>query len=182
VINGKDVIVCSRTLSSIFRINNIYEKPVIRWIIGSDQQWGKTNYDSLLLFESGRQTSKFSLDSVRYVYNKGLEHGQISISLIDYNNPSKNQGTKSSSENTQFRKYIIDEYQNKYWSVQQLEFSPHSKNCSALVYGNHVILGLEDEQEIIEYNEKGEILLRMRFPSKNSSYNVNKDTMDRYWF
>lgn len=180
IINGKDVIVCSRTLSSVFRINNIYAKPVIRWIIGDELQWKDSKYESMLLYEIGDLTSKYSLDSVKYVASKGLDRGQLVLSLIDYNNPTiKN---KTPIHNTQFRKYLLDEYQNQYWSMQLLDIPPHSKNCSALVYGNHVIFGLGDEQEIIEYNEKGEILLRMRFPNKNSSYNINKDTMDRYWF
>lgn len=182
IIKGKDVIVCSRTQSCVIRINNIYTKPVIRWIIGNEEEWKESKYDSLLLYETGNKSTKHSLDSVKYIYSKGLDKGQFYLSLIDYNNQPTQLDGKVSRANAQFRKYIIDEYQNRYWSVQQLEFAPHSQNCTAFVYGNHIILGLGDEQEIVEYNEKGEILLRMRFPNKNSSYNINKDTMDRYWF
>lgn len=182
IIKGKDVIVCSKSQSSVFRINNIYTKPVIRWILGNEQQWKETKYESLLLSESGLASNEYSIDSVKYINGKGLDKGQFFLSLIDYNNPTNKSADNRSSEKSLFYKLLIDEYKNRYWNVMQLEFSPHFKNCTAFMYGNHIILGLGDEQEIIEYNEKGETLLRMRFPNKNSSYNINKDTMDRYWF
>lgn len=180
VVEGKDIILCSKTYSSILRINNIYSSPVIRWILGEEQQW-KRSFESLLLYEFGSKTKKISFDSVTQIHSKELKDGQLYLSLIDYNS-NKTSKKLSLGKSSYYRKYFVDENQNRYRLLQQFEISPHTDHCSAVMYGKHIIISFEDEKEIVEYNEKGEIVLRMRFPNTISSYHIYKYSMDRYWF
>lgn len=172
-VEGKDLIVLSEKLNSIIRVNNIYSQPVIRWIIAKNNQWKDTSFESLALSNSGK-TDLGRITSLAYSTSKKLKEGQLYLSLI---NSNKNQET-----NIIFGKYLIDENQNRFRLQKSLTLPSNHSNCSAIGYGTHAIIALWDERSITEYNDKGEIMLRMVLPSTNFSYRIFKYTMDRYWF
>lgn len=176
--NGKDLLVCSKELSTIIRVNNIYFYPVIRWMIGEEELWKDTEYESLLLFETQGKTVEAGIDSLTYMKNKQLKEDQCYLAFINYNIANKH--TPASESNV--IKYLVDENQNRYRIVLNIPFPYHSDRCSAMVYGNHVILSLGQEKQFIEYDDKGEMMLRFTIPNINSSYRVIKYIMDRYWF
>ncbi|MDD5934783.1 MAG: aryl-sulfate sulfotransferase N-terminal domain-containing protein [Clostridiales bacterium] len=175
-VQGKDIIVLSQELDAIFRINNVYSQPVIRWIIGNEEQWNGTNYESLLLAKSGNMDTIDSIDSLNYTTSKKLKDQQFYLSFLNFN------GKIESSPKVTFGRYLIDENQNRYRIQQSLDIVSERSKCSAIGYGTHTIIALWDNQFIIEYNTKGEIMLKMTLPNTNSSYRIYKYTMDRYWF
>lgn len=171
-VEGKDLIVFSKELNSIIRVNNIYSQPVIRWIIAKENQWKDTSLESLVLSISGKNIIG-TIGSVAYSTSKKLKEGQIYLSLIS---------SQSQETSIIFGKYIVDENQNRFRLQQSLTLPSNYNNCSAIGYGTHAIIALWSESSITEYNNKGEIMLRMILPSTNFSYRIYKYTMDRYWF
>lgn len=178
VIEGKDILVCSKELSTVFRINNVYTGPVIRWIISEDKKWLDTSYESLLLTETGEKTSKNSIDSMYYGTNRKLTEDQIFLSLLNYETKDKTNADKYSV----FYKYLVEESQNRYRLIQKVIFPYHKGQCSSMLYGNHIILSFGQEKQFVEYDEKGNIIATYQIPDGKAFYRVYKYTMDRYWF
>lgn len=175
VMDGKDMIVLSTKLNSVIRINNIYVEPVIRWIIGPESIWKDTNYESLLLYESGKKTILQEIDSMTAHTSKKLKEGQIYLSII-------NRESAKEQLSSYFYQYVVDENLNRYRVVKTLNFTEATKESSAMIYGTHVIIGMVKDNVLLEYNDKGEIMLRIHLPNNNFSSQIFKYTMDRYWF
>jgi hypothetical protein len=178
LINGKDILVCSRELSTVFRINNLYTGPVIRWLVSEDKKWYGKQYQSYLLSELGEATAKTSIDSMYYGTNRRLSEGQFYLSFINYDTTDAGNNTKYSA----FYKYFIEDSQNRYRLIQKIAFPYHKGNCSSMLYGNHIILSLDAEKQFIEYDEKGNTIATYQIGNGKAFYKVFKNTMDRYWF
>lgn len=178
LINGKDILVCSRELSTVFRINNLYTGPVIRWLVSEDKKWSGRQYQSLLLTESGETTSKTSIDSMYYGTNRRLSEGQFYLSFINYDTTDAMNNTKYSA----FYKYLIEDSQNRYRLIQKVTFPYHMGHCSSMLYGNHIIISFDTEKQFIEYDEKGSTIATYQIGNGRAFYKVYKCTMDRYWF
>lgn len=171
-IDGKDLIISAKNLNSIIKINNIYTEPVIRWIIAKEAIWKDTDYESLLLFETGKPTAFDKIDSMSYFTSRKLKEGQFYISLVNH----------SENEPTSYYRYFVDENQNSFRQVQELNIGLEYEEGNAFGYGTHIIVGNMKEKVLTEYNEKGEVQLRIKLPNMNSSDKIYKFTMDRYWF
>lgn len=178
ILDGKDILVCSRELSMIIRINNLYTGPVVRWIISEDKKWNSSEYESFLLSESGEKTSKNSIDSMYAGTNRKLGAGQIYLSFINYENMDVTNNTKYSV----LYKYLVEESQNRYRLMQKVIFPYHKGQCSSMLYGNHIILSFDAEKQFFEYDDKGNIVATYQIGNEKSFYKVYKYTMDRYWF
>ncbi|ABX43639.1 aryl-sulfate sulfotransferase [Lachnoclostridium phytofermentans] len=178
LINGKDILVCSKELSTVFRINNLYTGPVIRWLMSGDKNWNNKEYQSMLLTELGETTTKTSIDSMDYETNRRLSEGQFYLSCINYDTTDVANDTKYSV----FYKYLIEDSQNRYRLIQKIDFPYHSGHCSSILYGNHIILSFDAEKQFIEYDEKGNAIATYQTGNKKAFYKVYKYTMDRYWF
>ncbi len=178
ILDGKDVLVCSRELSTVFRINNLYTGPVIRWLISEDRNWNNREYESLLLTETGEKTAKNSIDSMDYGTNRKLNEGQVFLSFLNY----KIEDTTSDTKYSVFYKYLVEESQNRYRLIQKVTFPYHRGNCSSMLYGNHIILSFDAEKQFMEYDEKGNVIAAYQIGNEKTFYKVFKYTMDRYWF
>lgn len=195
VIEGNDIIVSSKELSSIIRINNVYSYPVIRWIMADESIWQGTNYEQLLLFKVGNFTSHAGQETIFYSEGRRLKEGQFYLSLLNFNyGESKLRpdldwsilegvGTKDQpATNSYYYRYLVDENQNRYELIQSLEIPYNTSSCMALPYGSNVVISIGADKEFREYNSKGEIMSKYFISDTNSSYQVFKYTMDRFWF
>lgn len=178
IIDGKDILVCSRELSTIYRINNFYSEPVIRWIVSDEKKWNNSEYESLLLLESGTKNTKNSIDSMYYGTNRKLNEGQIYLSFINYESSDTTNETKQSA----FYKYLVEESQSRYRLIQKVTFPYHKGKCSSMLYGNHFILSFDAEKQFFEYDDKGNMIATYTIGNGKAFYKVYKYTMDRYWF
>ena len=84
LVDKTSLIISSRETSTIIKLDNIYSNPSIDYMIGSDDFWKESGYDSLLL----NKTSDFSMQAgqhyVTYVEDNSLPQGQYYLYL--YNN------------------------------------------------------------------------------------------------
>lgn len=191
VVDGKDIIVNSKEISSIIRINNIYTSPVVRWIIANENDWKGTKYEVMLLDKRGNFTTQIKQESIIFSQSRRLEEGQFYLSLF---NTAKDMGgqkrnsilnenqANSTEENSFYYQYLVDEGQNRYDLIKKIELPYSSSSCTAMPYGNKVVISLGFNKEFREYNAKGEIMSKYLINDTNSSYQIFKYTMDRYWF
>ena len=84
LVDKTSLIISSRKTSTIIKLDNIYSNPTIDYMIGSDNFWQESGYDSLLL----NKTNDFSMQAgqhcVTYVDDNSLPQGQYYLYL--YNN------------------------------------------------------------------------------------------------
>ena len=82
LVDKTSLIISSRETSTIIKLDNIYSNPTIDYMIGSDNFWQESGYDSLLL----NKTSDFSMQAgqhcVTYVEDNSLPQGQYYLQLL----------------------------------------------------------------------------------------------------
>ena len=82
LVDKTSLIISSRETSTIIKLDNIYSNPTIDYMIGSDNFWQDSGYDSLLL----TKTSDFSMQAgqhcVTYVDDNSLPQGQYYLQLL----------------------------------------------------------------------------------------------------
>lgn len=85
LVGNNSLIISSRETSTIIKLNTIYTNPSIDYMIGSDQFWNSTGYESQLL----TKTSAFSMQAgqhyVTYEENNSLPKGQYYLYMFNNN-------------------------------------------------------------------------------------------------
>lgn len=191
VVDGKDIIVNSKENSSIIRINNIYTSPVIRWIIADESFWNGSNYEAMLLYKKGNFETQAEQQSIIYSNSRRLSSGQFYLSILHTGKGISslegildvNEGeVNNTEESSYYYQYLVDETQNRYELLKTIELPYILDSCTAMPYGNNVVISIGANKEFREYNAKGEIMSKYFINDTNSSYQIFKYTMDRYWF
>ena len=191
VVDGKDIIVNSKENSSIIRINNIYTSPVIRWIIADESFWNGSNYEAMLLYKKGNFETQAEQQSIIYSNSRRLSSGQFYLSILHTGKGISslegildvNEGeVNNTEESSYYYQYLVDETQNRYELLKKIELPYILDSCTAMPYGNNVVISIGANKEFREYNAKGEIMSKYFINDTNSSYQIFKYTMDRYWF
>ena len=85
LVGNNSLIISSRETSTIIKLNTIYTNPSIDYMIGSEQFWDSTGYESQLL----TKTSDFSMQAgqhyVTYEENNSLPKGQYYLYMFNNN-------------------------------------------------------------------------------------------------
>lgn len=195
VINGKHLILSSRELSSIIRINNYYTTPKIAYIISAPEIYAGTKYSSLVLNKIGNFPSNAGQHSVNYVTDGSLKTGQYYLTFYNNNYAQrlsypnfkwsfiKGVGTQNKdAKNSYYYKYLVDESKGTYKLVEKINL-PYSSIVSNVQEfdGNRVICsGVPGV--FAEYDSKGKLISRYKMKVKQLTYRVMKETMEGYWF
>lgn len=195
VINGKHLILSSRELSSIIRINNYYTVPKIAYIIADPAIYAGTKYSSLVLDKIGNFASNAGQHSVNYVTDGLLKTGQYYLTFFNNNYAQRlsypnfnwsfinGAGTQDKdAKNSYYYKYLVDETKGTYKLVEKINV-PYSKIVSNVqeYEGNRVICsGVPGI--FAEYDSKGKLISRYKMNVKQLTYRVMKQTMEGYWF
>ncbi|HEX3078738.1 MAG TPA: aryl-sulfate sulfotransferase [Lachnospiraceae bacterium] len=195
VVNGKHLILSSRELSTIVRINNYYTVPKITYMISDKSMWKGTNYSNLLLKKSGSFISQAGQHSVTYTQDTSLKQGQYYLTMFNNNYGDRASypnfkfsaypgvGTKSKdAKNSYYYKYLVDETKGTYKLVDKFKV-PYSNIVSNVqdYEGNHIVCsGVAGVYG--EYSENGKLLAKYTMKVKNFTYRVMKQSMNGYWF
>ena len=195
VINGKHLILSSRELSSIIRINNYYTVPKIAYIISDPAIYAGTKYSSLVLNKIGNFPSNAGQHSVNYVTDGSLKTGQYYLAFFNNNYAQRlsypnfnwsfinGAGTQDKdAKNSYYYKYLVDENKGTYKLVEKINV-PYSNIVSNVqeYEGNRVICsGVPGV--FAEYDSKGKLISRYKMKVKHLTYRVMKETMEGYWF
>lgn len=85
LVGNNSLVISSRETSTIIKLNTIYTNPSIDYMIGSDQFWNSTGYESKLL----AKTSDFSMQAgqhyVTYEEDNSLPKGQYYLYMFNNN-------------------------------------------------------------------------------------------------
>lgn len=196
IINGEHLIVSSRELSSIIRINNYRTTPRIGMILADPSLWKGTKYSNLVLHKWGSFVSQVGQHAVRYEIDPTLKAGEYGLTMFNNNYArsyaypklryafAKGAGTDSKDAKcSYFYRYIVDENKGEYRLEKKIAV-PYSKVVSYAQIMNNRIMTFSGCQGIIaEYDRKGNLVKRLSIPVKSGyTYRVIKKTMEGAWF
>ena len=197
IIDTDNVLVGSRELNSIIKVDRVRENPKITYIISDPTFWAETPYKDLLLGQKGNFTNHAGQYSVTYLKDKSLGKGKYYIHIYNnnYGNSTSypnfdytainNVGTNDkAADSSYYYRYLVDETARTYELVDSFPV-PYSKQLGSTqeVDGNRVIcsgsIGVFGE-----YDSAGNLIAeyKVAVPEGESLYRVFKYRMDGYWF
>ena len=158
--SNNDVILSSKSTSSIIKITNINKNPTIKYILGNKELYNDT-------------------DLSKYIYNqKGdfiLHNNQMDVK----NNLTLMTNTES-KDKTMFYEYKINEDKHEYELTKYIDLD-YSTISSSQIINNNVIISLKDKQCFYEYDNYNKLIRKFNtdYEDINSVY---KYTFSDYWF
>ena len=195
--DSDNIIVGSKELNSVIKVDNIRENPTIEYIIADPVFWKGTPYANYLLTQEGNFTNHAGQYNITYLKDDSLDDGQYYIHLYNNNYGASevypdfdftqitNVGTVGQdAEQSFYYRYKIDEdaktyelvdsfavpYSNVLGSTQEVDSNRVVCSGTAGVFG--------------EYDKAGNLIAEygVDVPDGDQLYRVFKYKMDGYWF
>lgn len=195
LVDSNDIIVSSRELSSIIRVNDIYGTPNVAYIIAEPSVWEGTGYEDLLLTQVGEFSNTGGQHTVTYLADESLDDGQyylymfnnnygVSESFPDYDwTTIDGIGTPGNPpEGSYYYKYLIDTNKGTYELVDSI-LVPYSRIvASAQHYGDHIVICSGVNGTFGEYTTDGTLLAEYTMDVDEFTYRAMKYSMNEFWF
>ena len=203
-INDTDVLLSSRELSSVIRMNDIYEKPVIGYIIADAAIWEDTAYEDLVLTKVGDFLSQTGQHDLNIVSDDSLEAGQYYVTLFNNNfahSPtwpeydwSKMDGVNlKQNEVTEgipgsfFYKYLVDDNAGVYTLVSSIELPYAGFVSNSCEYRGNVVYGCgvaATSGVFGETDADGNQLVQFKYDPESmiGAYRAMKFSYQGFWF
>lgn len=194
---GEDsIIISSRETSTIIKIDDIYDEPVVDYMIGSGQFWEESGYDSLLL----EQVEDFSLQAgqhcVEYETSDELEDGQYYLYFYnnnnavcdtrgyDYSSDDSYSGTYSGTEGGEsyYYKYLIDENERTFELVERIPVVYSGYVSSVQQTGNNLLIDSGSAFTAVELDENNTPVQTLAGTGDTWWYRVFKYDYTGFWF
>jgi len=195
MIDGDDVIVSSRELSSIIRVNDVTTKPFVDYIIAEESIWTGTGHEDLLLKQIGDFPNTGGQHTVTYRKDSFLPNGQYYLSMFNnnygvsttwksfdwsiihgiglYNQPPKG---------SYYYNYQIDSV-NRTYELTDSFLVPYSRIvASTQHYGSHIVVCSGVNKTYGEYSSEGALLAEYQMDVDQFTYRVMKYSMEQFWF
>lgn len=196
LVGDNTIIISSRETSSIIKINNIYDKPEIDYIIGSKQFWQESNYDNLVLDQIGDFSINAGQHCVVYQEDDNLPAGQYYLyfynnnnticSTRDYDYSSDNSyyntGVGSDGENSYYDKYLIDENNRTFSLVERISVTYSGYVSSVQELGDNILIDSGGAFEASEYDNNNQLIQTVKGTGATWWYRVFKYDYNDYWF
>ena len=158
--SNNNIILSSKSTSSIIKITNIYKKPTIKYILGNKDIYNDTNLS-------------------KYIYNKKgdfiLHNNQMTVK----NNITLMTNTES-KDKTMYYEYKVNEDKHEYELTKYIDLD-YSTISSSQVINKNIIISLKDKQCFYEYDNSNK-LIRKYNTDYEDIYSVYKYTFNDYWF
>ena len=194
VIDGKDIIVSSRELSTIIRINNIYNNPQLKYLIADKSVYEDTEYEKYLYNKIGDFTSNAGQHTITYSKDDNLEDGKYYIYM--FNNNYKGASTRpdfdwsnyvgcgsfEEGDKSMYYKYLVDENEGTYELVDSFDVDYSSIVSSVEILQNNYIVSSGKSHSYAEYDSEKKLIRKYKYNSKKYAYRVFKYTFDNFWF
>lgn len=192
IINGKDLVLSSRELSTIIYMEDVYTNPKVKYIITDDSTLEKTDYQNLNYQKIGDFVSQAGQHTITYE----KKEGENKYYLYMYNNnyqgartrPDfnwknyKGTGNYEKGENSYYYKYLIDEENKTYELVEKIVL-PYSSIVSSVEHvDQHFVTSSGMSHCFNEYDQEGQLIKEFQYTSKKYAYRIFKYTFNNIWF
>lgn len=202
-LNDTDVLLSSRELSTIIRVNDVYTNPTITTLIGDALIWENTAYTDLVYSKIGEFSSHAGQHNLTVVHDDTLKDGQYYLTLFNNNwgssstwpefdwsmlkgvnleQTSKTEGNIGSA----FYKYLVDDNNHTFALAEyfELPYASFVSNSSILPNGNISFGSGSVERQFGELTPDGEVIIQFAFDSDSmvGAYRAMKLTYKDFWF
>lgn len=191
-IGNGSVLLSSRETSTIIKVDNIYDGPVVSYMIGEKDFWKDTSYVSLLLNKKGDFTIQGGQHTITY---ESLADGQYYLYMFDNNigisetRPDydwSSIGLKVSSavdgKNSKYYKYLVDENEGTFELVDSFKVPYSGYVSSAQETGDNVLVDSGLKGTFTEYDADHKAIVTYKMDYEKFIYRVFKYKFDGFYF
>lgn len=191
LINGKDVILSSRELSSLIYISDVYNNPKLKYIISDSSMYKNTKYEKYLYSKDGNFVSQAGQHTITYINNDSNTYY-----LAMYNNnfgssrtrPNfdwsnyKDVGTYKQGNKSMYYLYEVSDDNKSYKLVKTIDL-PYSSIVSSIQnLTNNYVTSSGMNHSFGEYDSEGKLIMQFNYTSKKYAYRVFKYNFSKFWF
>lgn len=194
-IGNGSVLLSSRETSTIIKVDNIYDGPVVSYMIGEKDFWKDTSYVSLLLNKKGDFTIQGGQHTITYETDEILSDGQYYLYMFDNNigisetRPDydwSSIGLKVSSavdgKNSKYYKYLVDENEGTFELVDSFKVPYSGYVSSAQETGDNVLVDSGLKGTFTEYDVDHKAIVTYKMDYEKFIYRVFKYKFDGFYF
>lgn len=194
-IGNGSVLLSSRETSTIIKVDNIYDGPVVSYMIGEKDFWKDTSYVSLLLNKKGDFTIQGGQHTITYETDESLSDGQYYLYMFDNNigisetRPDydwSSIGLKVSSavdgKNSKYYKYLVDENEGTFELVDSFKVPYSGYVSSAQETGDNVLVDSGLKGTFTEYDVDHKAIVTYKMDYEKFIYRVFKFKFDGFYF
>ena len=194
-IGNGSVLLSSRETSTIIKVDNIYDGPVVSYMIGEKDFWKDTSYVSLLLNKKGDFTIQGGQHTITYETDESLADGQYYLYMFDNNigisetRPDYDLasiGLKVSSavdgKNSKYYKYLVDENEGTFELVDSFKVPYSGYVSSAQETGDNVLVDSGLKGTFTEYDADHKAIVTYKMDYEKFIYRVFKYKFDGFYF
>ncbi len=188
-INGDDIILSAREISTIIYISDYQTDPEVKYLLTDESMLEGTSYTDLLYTKESDFVSQAGQHTVTYVET---EDG---YDLIMFNNSTNyiltkpdftwdnysGLGTYSEGENSYYYRYRINEEEGTYELVQSIAVPYSSIVSSVQIYNDNIVVSSGKDNSYGEYDEDGNLISQFNYNAEKYAYRVFKYSFDS-WF
>lgn len=196
LIDDDSIIISSRETSTIIKIDNIYDEPSVDYMIGSEQFWEESGYDSLLLEQIGDfslhagqhcveyGTSDTLSDGQYYLYFYNNNNAVCSTRDYDYSEDASYSGTYSGTEGetSYYYKYLVDENARTFELVEQIPVTYSGYVSSVQELGSSLLIDSGSAFTAVELDESNTLIQTLVGTGDTWWYRVFKYDYSGFWF
>lgn len=161
--SNNSIIVSSKKLSSIIKIDNIYKKPNITYILGNKEIYNDTDLSKYIYNQTG--------DFLTHTNQSDVKFNNNNLSMITNTNDK---------DKTMYYEYKINDDKKEYELVKSINLD-YSNISSSQNVDNNIVLSLRDKETFYEYDNSSNLIRKYNTNYKDI-YRVYKFTFKNYWF
>ncbi len=190
------IIISSRETSTIIKIDDIYGDPTVDYMIGSEQFWTESGYDSLLLSQVGEFSLQAGQHCVEYEFSDDLDDGQYYLYFYnnnntvcstrgyDYSSDSSYYGTYSGTEGEEsmYYRYLVDENERTFELVDEISVTYSGYVSSVQHLGENILVDSGSAFTAVEFDEDHTPIQTLVGTGDTWWYRVFKYDYSGFWF
>lgn len=202
-LNDTDILLSARELSSIIRVNNIYENPTIDSILADELLWENTAYADLVYKKGNEFSSHAGQHNLTVIHDDNLEEGQYYVTLFNNNwgssptwpefdwsqlkgvNLDRNEVTEGNMGSAWY-KYLVDDNAKTYTLVDSVElpYAGFVSNAIQMPNGNIQFNSGSSSMVFGECDSEGNALVQFHINPNGlvGAYRAMKFTYEGFWF
>lgn len=194
LVNDGELIVSSREESSLIKVNNIYSKPKMDYIIHSGSLYKNTKFAKYLLKKVGKSfVGHAGQHTITVEKDSSLPSGQYYLYLYNNNFGSaktlpkfnwkeyKGVGSYRKGKASFYYKYLVDENKNTYELVKKFSV-PYSSVVSGVQhYKDNITFSSGMDHTYGEYDREGKMICTFTYQAKRYAYRVMKYDFDIFY-
>ena len=191
-VNGTDIILSFRELSSIVKIQNVYTKPKLQYILCDQDIWNDSAYKNYVYEKVGKFTSQAGQHTVTYIPGKTESEYRLSM----FNNNLTYSGTRKDIDwsgytlsqvpveerNSYYYEYKVNEKEKTFELVKSFAVPYSGYVSSTEQVGNNYIVCSGSPKVFGEYDNEGNLLKEYKISGDRHLYRVFKYTFEGSWF